>query len=558
MGARVGIQPETVYVPMRDGIKLATDIYSDGSTAQAPVVLVRTPYNKDVHPPNGTAERFAKAGYVVVIQDCRGAHASEGVMVPYNNEGQDGYDCIEWITRQPWCNGRVGMWGASYTGAVQWQAAVEKPPGLVAITPRATWSSFHGNIYLGGAVRLALIAKWAPGRWKRPVGGKPLNQIDWDEILLHLPLSEIDDRIGWPIPWLEGVLTHPEPNGYWKRLDLKAQLPDLDLPALHVVGYYDFFSRESVENYVLMQNHVRNPDVRQQQHLILGPWDHGDLSKSKVGDVEFGAEASLDVIAVSLDWFARYLKQDAKAEAKVFAPVRYFSMGDNTWREAQTWPPPGFTATNFYLRSDGTANTRRGSGRITREPPDGDEIPDTFHADPADPTPACPVTAERPLQNAIWGPVDQTPIEDRSDVLVYTSEALSEPLTFAGHVEARLHVSANTPDADWAIKLVDVSPDGFAQNLASGILRGRFRESLLEPKALRAGQVYEITVDLGPVAATIRAGHRLRVDIAGAMFPLYDRNPNTAEGPLGRKTTIATEKVHHTAAMPSRLILPLR
>lgn len=543
---------------MRDGIRLATDIYRGGPTESAPVVLVRTPYNKDVHPPGGTAERFARDGYVVVIQDCRGAHASEGVMVPYNNEGQDGFDCIEWIIRQPWCNGRVGMWGASYTGAVQWQAAVEKPPGLVAITPRATWSSFHGNLHLGGAVRLSLIAKWASGRWKRPAGALPLDQIDWDGIMLHLPLSEIDNHIGWPIPWLESVLTHPEPNGYWKRLDLKEQLPDLDLPALHVVGYYDFFSRESVANFVLMQNHARNPDVRQQQHLVLGPWDHGDLSKSKVGDVEFGPEASLDVIAASLDWFAHYLKQDAPAQAKAFAPVRYFSMGDNTWREAQTWPPPGFTATSFYLRSDGTANTRRGSGRITRVSPDGDEPPDTFRADPADPTPACPVTAERPLHNAIWGPVDQAPIEDRGDVLVYTSEALREPLTFAGQVEARLHVSANTPDADWAVKLVDVSPDGFAQNLASGILRGRFRESSLAPRPLLPGRVYEISVDLGPVAATIRAGHKMRVDIAGAMFPLYDRNPNTGAGPFDARTAVATEVVYHRVGALSRIILPCK
>jgi predicted acyl esterase len=180
------VQRETVYVPMQDGISLATDIYRDGPTESAPVVQVRTPYNKAVHPPGGTAERFAKAGYVVAIQDCRGAHASEGVMVPYNNEGQDGFDCIEWIIRQPWCNGRVGMWGASNTGAVQWQAAVEKPPGLVAITPRATWSSFHGNLHIGGAVRLSLIGKWASGRWKRPADALPLDQIDWDGIMFPL------------------------------------------------------------------------------------------------------------------------------------------------------------------------------------------------------------------------------------------------------------------------------------------------------------------------------------------------------------------------------------
>lgn len=544
---------ETARVPMRDGVKLATDVYRDDAFGPAPVVLMRTPYDRTKQKAN--AERYAAAGYVVVIQDCRGTRASEGVLAPYNNEGQDGFDTIEWITRQPWCGGRVGMMGGSYVGAVQWQAAVENPPGLVTLAPQATWSSFYRNLYLGGAVRLSLIAGWLAGNTPKPDGVKPA---DMDVALLRLPLSEIDEAIGWPMPWLDAYLTHPEPNGFWTRLDLTPRLPELQMPILHVVGYYDFFSRESVDNFVIMQTQARDPATRQQQQLVLGPWDHGTIGKSQVAEVHFGPQAAIDIATIQLDWFDRHLKQDPAAIAKPFSPVRYFSMGDNVWRDAQTWPPEGFADTTYYLHSNGKANTRDGDGRLTKAAPTSDEASDTFRADPAQPVPACPVTPTRPIKGAVWGPVDQSALEDRDDVLVYSTGPLEEPLTFAGTITAKLSVSTDTPDADWVVKLVDVRPDGVAINLATGILRGRYRNSLVRPELMKPGEVYEITVDLGPCAATLAKGHQLRVDICGSLFPLYDRNPNTAEGIFGGKTAIATEQVHHKPAALSRVILPVQ
>ena len=404
-------------------------------------------------------------------------------------------------------------------------------------------------------MRLALIAGWIAGNTPKPEGVKPG---DMNDALLRLPLSDVDEAIGWPMPWLDAFLTHPEPDGFWTRLDLTPRLPELQLPALHVVGYYDFFARESVDNFMIMQKQAIDPKTRQQQRLILGPWDHGSVGKTKVAEVEFGPEAAVDTFALQLDWFDRHLKQDAAAQAKPFPPVRYFSMGDNVWHDAQTWPPEGFRATSFYLRSDGKANTRQGGGVLSREAPLQAESADTFRADPANPTPSCPITETLPLKAAVWGPVDQSATEDRDDVLVYTSEPITEALTFAGNAEAKLHVSTDTPDADWAVKLIDVHPDGFAQNIARGILRGRYRTSLLKPELMNSGQVYEITVDLGPVAATLAKGHQLRVDISGADFPLYDRNPNTAEGPFGGRTAIATEQVHHKPGALSRVILPVR
>lgn len=546
------ISMETLSVPMRDGVKLATDVYRDDVLKQAPVVLMRTPYDRTKQKAN--AERYAAAGYVVVMQDCRGTRASEGVLAPYNNEGQDGYDTIEWITRQPWCSGRVGMMGGSYVGAVQWQAAVEHPPGLVVIAPQATWSSFYRNLYLGGAVRLSLISGWLAGNTPKPDGAKPA---DMNVALLRLPLSDVDEAIGWPMPWLDAYLTHPEPSGFWKRLDLTMQLPELKMPALHVVGYYDFFSRESVDNFVLMQQHARDPVTRKQQRLVLGPWDHGTIGQSQVAEVNYGPEAALDVATIQLDWFDRHLKQDPAAVAKPFPPVRYFSMGDNVWRDAQTWPPEGFTDTTYYLHSNGKANTRGGDGRLSKVAPNKDEVSDTFRADPSQPVPACPITETRPIKAAVWGPVDQSALEDRDDVLVYSTGPLAEPLTFAGTITAKLSVSTDTPDADWAVKLVDVRPDGVAINLATGILRGRYRNSLLKPELMKPGEVYEITVDLGPCAATLAKGHQLRVDICGSLFPLYDRNPNTDAGIFGNKTAIATEQVHHRPGALSRIVLPV-
>ena len=540
------VKTETITIPMRDGVTLTADLYRDDSVKEAPVILTRTPYDRTKQ--KGTGEKWAKAGYIFIAQDCRGKFGSSGDFAPYNNEGQDGYDTIEWITRQSWCSGRVGMMGGSYVGAVQWQAAAENPPGLAAIAPQATWSSFYRNLYLGGSVRLSLIAGWIAGNSPKPEGAKPN---DFNKALLRLPLGEVDSAIGWEMPWLDAFLTHPQPDGFWTRLDLTSRLPELQLPALHVVGYYDFFSRESVDNFMIMQKQARDPNTRQQHRLILGPWDHGSVGKTKVAEVEFGPEAAVDTFALQIDWFDRHLKQDPTAQAKPFPTVRYFSMGDNVWRDAQTWPPEGFTSTSFYLHSAGSANTRKGTGRLTREAPTQEETPDTFRADPAKPTPSNPITETRPIKAAVWGPADQSATEDRADVLVYTSTPMTTPLTFAGNAEAKLHVSTDTPDADWAVKLIDVHPDGFAQNIARGILRGRYRNSLLKPELMQPGKVYEITVDLGPVAATIAKGHQLRVDISGADFPLYDRNPNTAEG-------ITTEQVHHKTGALSRIVLPVK
>lgn len=539
-----GVEKETVRVPMRDGVNLAADIYRPTRSATTPVLLMRTPYNK-----NGAraiAERYAQAGYTVMVQDTRGRHESEGAWFPYNNEGQDGFDTLEWVSRQSWSSGKVGMWGASYVGAVQWQAAAENAVGLAVLAPTATWSSFYRNVYHGGAVRLGLIAQASAGTYPPPTGAPA--PATWDGILPHLPLNTMDQRIGWTIPWLTGILTHPRPDGFWKRLDITKEVEQLQLPAQHVVGYYDFFQRESVGNFLRLQS-------RGDQQLILGPWDHGTIGKSKVGDMDFGPHAVMDLAGENLQWFDRFLKPDGAR--RDFPAVRYFVMGENAWRTARSWPPETAEATWLYLRSNGHANTRSGDGRLERRAATDHEPADTFRSDPADPTPSAPASTARGKYPTLWGPVDQGPIEDRQDVLVYSTPPLTEPVAFAGPVQAELHVSADTPDADWVVKLVDLHPNGFAQNLAAGLLRSTARESEINPSPIEPGKNYKLTVDLGHTAAMLDRGHILRVDVSGAYFPLFDRNPNTGAGPFASEIRVATQKVLHSAVTASRISLPL-
>jgi len=543
---------KTLMVAMRDGIELSTDIYLDASTNNQPVILIRTPYNKAGLA--NIAVQFNQSGYVLVVQDCRGRFESAGIFIAYNNEGQDGFDTIEWITKQSWSNGKVGMWGASYFGATQWQAAAEKPTGLKVITPTATWTEFYGNIYQGGAVRLSMLTTWAARMSQPPEAQLPT---DWSRIFKTLPLSAVDDEIGWSIPWFENMLTHPKPDGYWRRLALSKEVIELDLAVQHAVGYYDFFSREAVRSFNLMHQDAIHEHVRNKQQLILGPWDHGSIGRSKVGDWDFGETAVWDRTTANIQWLDRYLKPHKSNSLEKWSPVRYFSMGDNHWFEADTWPPKNAVNKSFFLHSDGDANTISSSGKISPSRPPRHQQPDSFISDPANPTPAYPSDDIRSIDGVSWGPVDQRTIGSRDDVLVYSSGVLNKSVRFAGNPSAKLFVSASTVDADWVVKLVDVHPNGFAQNLAVGVLRGRFRDSLLQPKLLEPGKVYQIEVDLGPVAATIQKGHEFRVDISGAYFPLFDRNPNTGKGPYDGSSIKSTEQVYHTRSRPSAIVLPI-
>src|SRR5262245_12100759 len=302
--------PQIQQVPMRDGIRLATDVYGVTSGDRRPALLMRTPYDK--RGPEAVAERFAAAGYVALVQDTRGAHASEGKYVHYNNDDQDGFDTIQWIVQQPWSNGKVGMWGSSHPGAVQWVAAADRAPGLIAIAPTAAPSSLYHTLYQGGALRLGLTA--GAGVVINPPPQGVTAPADLTQYHYHLPLTTLDQAIGWPMPWLKGVVAHNRLDGFWRRLEVTSKLPNLDIAAQSIGGYYDLFLGETVENF------LRLPKVGKKQ-LILGPWDHSTIGKPVVAAVDFGPEATLDVIGENLRWFDRFLK--STKDSSSFPPVRY-------------------------------------------------------------------------------------------------------------------------------------------------------------------------------------------------------------------------------------------
>ncbi len=535
---------------MRDGVRLSTDVYGAGDLVRKPVLLMRTPYGKDGGA--ATARRQVAAGYVAVIQDARGAFASEGRYFHHNNDDQDGFDTIEWLSRQPWSNGKCGMWGGSHPGAVQWLAAGERPYGLTVIAPTSASPSLYYTAYVGGALRLALIGGAGPLITKPPAGRTAPE--DLLPAYKELPLADLDKAIGWEMPWLRGMVTHPWLDGFWTRQHVTERVKGLNLPAQHISGYYDFLCKETVASFQRMRKFSATEWARENQQLILGPWDHGTVGKSTVAGFDFGEAAKLDVVAENLQWFDRFLKPGASGD---FPHVRYFVLGLNQWRTTTDWPPPDAVETSLYLASRGQANTRKGNGILRVALAGTDEAPDLFAADPANPVPVEPPGRELMPRSSMFRPVERGVIEDRADVIVYTSAPQTEALLIAGNPRAELWVSVDAKDADYAVKLVDVWPNGASYPVAEGVLRLTHRDTDAKASPVVPGEVYRITVDLGHTALLLSRGHSLRVEVAGSYFPAYDRNSHTGEGPFSTTERKAMQRVYHGLGRPSRVVIPV-
>lgn len=565
-GSMVGdvVVQRGVAVPMRDGTVLRADVYRPRAPGPCPALVLRTPYDKAEaqqvtyqHPAH-----YARHGYLVVAQDVRGRHASEGTFTPYRHEAADGADTIAWAAGLDDCSGRVGTYGFSYAGAAQLLAAAERPAALSCASPAFTSSDFYDDwTYVGGALNQAFVVSWVVQMLAGPdlaragalaEASRILDaQADIPRLYRSRPLADLPLlRDTGAAPYFFDWLRHDTRDEYWRSISIRERHAQITAPCLHIGGWYDTFIEGTLDNFARLAR--GNDDGR--QRLIIGPWAHAPWGRTVCGR-DFGPEAGGVVDEAQLAWFDHWLKGSAMDGA----PVRVFVMGANLWREARGWPVEGIGAQRWYLHAGRGANSVSGDGRLDRTPP-SDEPADVYVTMPGRPVPSAGGRASIDPAVVPMGPADQSAVEARNDVLVYTSSPLSSDLEVIGTIWLQMFAATDGLDCDWVAKLLDVDEKGQAVNVCGGVLRARFRESLEQPKLLRPNEVQEYRLRVGSTANLFRRGHRLRLLISSSDFPQYDVNPNTGDhaaivGPFNLR--VATQAVFHTTARPSHLLLPV-
>jgi uncharacterized protein len=567
------IVERNVAVPMRDGVMLRADLYRPAAPGRYPTLVYRTPYGKDdlfEHGSEALLSRGPRAGYAVVVQDVRGRYNSDGEFRAYHQEGQDGYDTIEWAAAQPWSDGRIGTFGLSYPGAVQWLLAMERPPHLVSIVPAMTFATGRHFFYYGGAFNHDWM-RWielyiAPdvrrrGNLPGPRTGEAAKK-EWDRSKWTwwnaLPLRGFP-RLKAVAPWYDDWLAHPDDGPYWSFADVTRAHAAMTVAALHFTGWFDglYGVLGATTNFNGMRAHAATPEARRAQRLIVGPWTHGSQSDhdTRVGDLDMGPNATIDYPGLILDWQDRWLR-GARNGIDEWPPVRIFVMGENVWRDENEWPPARAVPTAYYLRGGGAANTAGGDGRLSPDPPPAEtaaESPDHYLYDPRR-----PVVIEN-LDD--YGARDQASIESRRDVLVYTTAPLEHDLEVTGPITADLWVASSAPDTDFGVMVCDVHPDGRSYNLLAleaGYLRARYRTSESAPELLTPGAPTEVSIGGMLTSNLFRAGHRIRIQVTSSRFPVFDRNPNTGEAfGVTSRMVPARQTIYHDAAHPSHVTLPI-
>ncbi len=562
--------------PMRDGATLYADVYLPEGDGPFPIILQRTPYNKTLARTPLDPLKSAEHGFGVVIQDTRGRHQSEGEFYTFRYEQDDGYDTVEWIAAQPWCTGKVGMYGASYVGATQWLAAKSHPPHLAAIMPRITASNYHeGWTYQGGAFELGFNISWTllqltlanfnnlSGRLNLAKEQQQalLSVVDtMDPAFAHLPLKDLphlpDGMADYYFDWL----AHPSYDDYWKQWCIEDHHAHIGVPAYNIGGWYDIFLGGTIRNYLGMREHSATEAIRRGQKLIIGPWLHGASPGPGItGEHYFGLGSDptvMDLDGLHYLWFDYWLKGIDNGIVDE-PPVRIFVMGYNVWRDEDEWPLARAENVNYYFHSEGKANTLNGNGTLSPQEP-AQEPPDVFLYNPADPVP----TQGGPLCcNAYFlpnGAYDQREIETREDVLIYSTPPLERDIEVTGPISVTLWAATSATDTDFTAKLVDVSDCGCARNLTDGIIRARCRESTSSPSLVEPGQVYRYTIDLWATSNVFKAGHQIRVEVSSSNFPRFDRNTNTG-GVIAEDEGFqpAMQTILHNAQYPSHITLPI-
>jgi len=556
-----------VEATMRDGVVLRADVYRPDTEGRFPALLQRTPYSKNPQAEDNQFSRLAALGYVVVVQDTRGRYMSDGVARAHD-EGEDGYDTVEWAARLPYVNGRVGMFGGSYSATTQLLTAPLRPPSLQVLYPSASYASRYDMVFQGGAFYLSDGLSWNLGqgvdvRRRRETPGVSrdgaIGMTDAERALFrgawlwHVPLKTMSAmRVREFSPAYFDMLEHPSYDAFWETFDVATRHGEFEVPAYHLTGWYDTLLNGTLANFAGLRANARTEAARQGQRLIVGPWTHARpaAGTTSIGGVDYGPEAGFDSAGLMREWFDYWLRDGSDAILSR-APVRIFVMGENRWRDEQEWPLARARNTPYYLHSGGRANTLNGDGTLQTETP-GDQPADRYVYDPWNPVPTGALGGYSRL------PSDQREIEAREDVLVYTSATLTSPLEVTGPVTLYLWADSSARDTDFTAKLVDVLPDGTARALTDGIIRARYRASKTTPTLLEPGTPVEFRIEVGATSNVFLPGHRIRLEVSSSNFPRFDRNPNTG-GVFGEDAVLerATQTIHHTTARPSRLVLPV-
>jgi len=589
---------ESRMVPMRDGVRLSTDLYfPEIPDEKLPTVLIRTPYNKNSfreretngeHRAGGTAYMFASHGFVVAVQDCRGKHESEGIYSPpAGHEAEDGYDAVDWISKQPWSNRKVGTFGCSYPGEVQAAQAPLRHPNLTCMIPQCGpmigaangryryWSGFKGGVFDLAASLPWYFSSGSKYSLKPPPGLSDSEvrkirkfydpnvskapEVDWEKINWTLPVVDIMDRVGAPPNDFRKLITADFGDPWWHDvMGYYDGTEKINVAALHMSCWYDPSVAESIFEFNYFRENAVSETSANNQFVIVAPTTHCGFRRTTehtmVGDRDVG-DARKDWNGIYLKWFDYWLKGEENGITDM-PKVQYYTMGRNEWRSADVWPLPETQYTKYYLHSRGHANSRYGDGRLSTEMPE-DEPPDVFTYDPGNPVHS--VGGQRGTSYGTKaGAVDQAKVEIRHDVLVYTTPKLEEGIELTGPITAILYVSSSAKDTDFTAKLVDVYPDGTAYNIQQGILRARYREGFTKKVWMEEGGVYKIQIDLDATSNYWEKGHRIRVQVSSSDFPLFERNLNTGGNNYDETEWVVAENtIHHSREYPSHMILPV-
>ena len=565
---------KSVKVLMRDSVHLSTDLYFPVTASprdRFPVILIRTPYNKNDEAVVAGARRFDAHGYAVAVQDVRGKFESGGRFTVSADESNDGTATVEWLTRQIWSTGKIGTTGCGYAGENQVAIARNRSFHHLAMIPQAASGALqYSATRRGGALELAASADWffAQGAKERPrpAANAPASAVpappkaDWPVLLRSLPLQGLLRRAGLPATDWDDFVAHPEGDPWWRTLGYLTPEDKFDVPALFVDSWYDYGAGDTFRLLDLLQKNSAGERGRENQFVLITPATHCRYEQAAehtfAGARDLG-DARYDFFGLYLAWFDHWLKGVDNGVEKM-PRVQLYVMGKNQWRGEKEWPLARTQFMQVYLSSGGHASSRFGDGVLSTDRP-AEEPPDRFVYDPRSPVPSAG-GPERGAAFGGWpsGAVDQSDVEMRHDVLVYTTPLLEKGAEVTGPVEVVLYVSSDMPDTDFTAKLVDIYPDGTAYNVQEGIQRARYREGYDKQVFMKPGETYELHINLNATSNFFGPGHRIRLEVSSSNFPRFDRNLNTGgSNPNELAWHVAHNVVHHSGAHVSYILLPL-